>query len=505
MKVVDMMDTLPFSFYFLIFWSASFLVNFLLNQNNPKRTGLYLMRASWIGLILQITYSLLVPIKSDTLLFYSDTTSRLLSTLILLIASITSTYSRSYLAGAKKEKQFYYNFSYLIFFLLVAISTDQIFLFFGSWLGANLCLSFLMVLNPQWSAASHAAALTRKYFLAGFGLGIIGACILAYYSHTTSISEIGQLHRTIPSFAKWMAMGCLTLATCIQSGLFPFHRWIVSSLNSPTPLSALMHAGLVNGGGIILVRFIPTLLDLPQLMNLIFIIGIVSTVLGTLWKLMQTDYKRMLACSTVGQMGFMFMQCGLGLFPAALAHLVLHGLFKAHLFLRSGSALTLPPNKEKKDLSLGLKIISSVGAGVLMASAFVFISTHTFLWYETSALLVGITALAGFQASLSIFPLLQSRTEIGRLLKGWTLFGCMGLVYGLSINVFNLYLWQIPWHPMQLSLVHVLGVSLFILALGMTLPFARHTPTWKKLYFKLLNSSAPSAQTITPNRLNYQW
>ena len=99
-----------------------------------------------------------------------------------------------------------------------------------------------------------------------------------------------------------------------------------------------MHAGLINGGGFLLARFAPMLAIQPPILNLIFIAGITTALLGTLWKLMQSDVKRMLACSTMGQMGFMIAQCGLGLFPAAVAHLSWHGLFKAYLFLSTGSA-----------------------------------------------------------------------------------------------------------------------------------------------------------------------
>ena len=87
-----------------------------------------------------------------------------------------------------------------------------------------------------------------------------------------------------------------------------------------------MHAGLVNGGGFLIVRFAPLYLNYPGILNIIFIIGLSTAIMGTLWKLMQSDIKRMLACSTMAQMGFMIAQCGLGLFSAAIAHIILHGL-----------------------------------------------------------------------------------------------------------------------------------------------------------------------------------
>jgi len=123
-----------------------------------------------------------------------------------------------------------------------------------------------------------------------------------------------------------------------QSAIWPFHTWLISSLNSPTPVSAIMHAGLINGGGFLLTRFAGLFVQSTGMLQVIFFLGLLTALIGTLWKLMQHDIKRMLACSTMGQMGFMIAQCGLGLFPAAIAHLCWHGLFKAYLFLSSGSA-----------------------------------------------------------------------------------------------------------------------------------------------------------------------
>ena len=106
-------------------------------------------------------------------------------------------------------------------------------------------------------------------------------------------------------------------------------------MTSPTPASALMHAGFVNGSGILLTLF-AALIFASNTMDLLFIIGGLTAVIAQFTKLLQVNVKQKLACSTIAQMGFMIMQCGLGYFNAAIAHLILHGFYKAYLFLSSG-------------------------------------------------------------------------------------------------------------------------------------------------------------------------
>jgi NAD(P)H-quinone oxidoreductase subunit 5 len=137
----------------------------------------------------------------------------------------------------------------------------------------------------------------------------------------------------------WVAVGGLLLAATIQSALVPFHTWLLASMTAPTPASALMHAGFVNAGGILLARFAPLVTVDPSVMLVIVAVGAASALSGKLLKSVQADVKRQLGCSTVGQMGFMIMQAGLGFFGAAISHLVLHGFYKAYQLLASGEGI----------------------------------------------------------------------------------------------------------------------------------------------------------------------
>ena len=131
----------------------------------------------------------------------------------------------------------------------------------------------------------------------------------------------------------------IIVAVMIPAAQWPFKRWLIESAVAPTPVSAIMHAGLVNAGGIMLTRFSPLFHDdIAQIILLIF--SSISVLIGTGISLVQVDYKRQLVGSTIAQMGFMLIQCALGAYLAAVIHLILHGLFKATLFYK----LVLPYN-----------------------------------------------------------------------------------------------------------------------------------------------------------------
>ena len=124
----------------------------------------------------------------------------------------------------------------------------------------------------------------------------------------------------------------------IPAAQWPFQRWLLDSVVAPTPVSAVMHAGIVNAGGMMLTRFSPLLSgDVAQIVLLV--LSSISVLIGTGMMLVQVDYKRQLVGSTIAQMGFMLFQCALGAYLAAIIHAVLHGIFKSTLFLQAGSAI----------------------------------------------------------------------------------------------------------------------------------------------------------------------
>ena len=124
-----------------------------------------------------------------------------------------------------------------------------------------------------------------------------------------------------------------------KSAQFPFHTWLPETMETPTPVSALMHAGVVNAGGYLVIRLSPLIVQAPAALATLAIIGTVTLAFAGVVMLTQTSVKRTLAYSTIAQMGFMMLQCGLGAFSAAMLHILAHSLYKAHAFLNSGNVL----------------------------------------------------------------------------------------------------------------------------------------------------------------------
>ena len=131
----------------------------------------------------------------------------------------------------------------------------------------------------------------------------------------------------------------IMLSAIIKSAQFPFHMWLPFTLEGPNPVSALMHAGIVNAGAFIVNRFAPVFLHGTIALHVALILGFITAILGSALMLMQNDIKKALAYSTVGQMGYMMLEIGSGAFGLAIYHMMVHGIFKASLFLGSGGII----------------------------------------------------------------------------------------------------------------------------------------------------------------------
>jgi NADH-quinone oxidoreductase subunit L len=124
-----------------------------------------------------------------------------------------------------------------------------------------------------------------------------------------------------------------------KSAQFPVHIWLPRSLYAPTPIHALLHAGIINAGGFLLTRLAPLYGLSSTSLHVVFVVGMLTALLGATMMLTQNDIKKTLGFSTIGQMGYMIMECGLGAFSLAIFHLIAHGLFKATVFLNCGNVI----------------------------------------------------------------------------------------------------------------------------------------------------------------------
>lgn len=439
-------------------------------------------------------------------LFHFDRLAMTMIFLVGFIGTVVALFASRYMQGDSQYRRFFWLFGFLILTVIVMVSADNVFLMLFAWSISNCLLVILMIHKSQWRAALNAGLLAAKSFTLGFVCLSAAFFMLYYQTKETSIQGILQ-HFNPSDPLNIAAMIFILIAAMTQSAIWPFHRWLLSSLNSPTPVSAIMHAGLVNGGGFLIVRFAPIYLSKPDILTLIFALGVMTALLGTLWKLMQHDVKRMLACSTMGQMGFMLAQCGLGLFPAAIAHLCWHGMFKANLFLSSNSAAQESRFDFNKGLTLG-KFSLAIVCG-LMGSYFFSVGIHSeWLAKDTMLILISLSFMTASQFSLSLLMNLSWRN----LPIIMTLTSVMGYLYGWSVYLTELIFQPMDiFHPQPLNMMYLLGLLLLALTWGINLfkeKLFNHSNTSRLLsilYMKSLNASQPHPSTITSLRNDYRY
>lgn len=358
----------------------------------------------------------------------------------------------------------------------------------------GLLMSMLIGINRDWPEARAASAFTRSYFLTGTCFLGVGVLILSVQSNTLLLDELMHGVTQIDTTYALFAAVCITIAAVVQSAIYPFHRWLLSAMTAPTPASALMHAGFVNGAGILLALFAPLFFATHSL-NMLLVIGGLTAIIAQFTKLLQVQVKHKLACSTIAQMGFMIMQCGLGLFNAAVAHLILHGFYKAYLFLASGAEVKrLNPGNAEQIRIKPVEALVVFIYGLLGAGLFVFI-TGKGLTLNSGIFLTLIVAVTVGQATYNIVK--QHHLNIAqKALVPPALFLAGITVYGLLYNGVTILMKDLPLvaESVPISFVEVVFAAIFLSGFFiMKLGIFRNAP-W--LYVLLLNLSQPSKRTI---------
>lgn len=258
-----------------------------------------------------------------------------------VIAFAVHRYALSYLAGDPRHELFLRRTARTVAFVSAFLLADHLVASGLLWIGMSLGMHALLRHFEERAAARRAAK--KKFWFSRVGdLCFWTAVILLVRSEvpltpsTWTSAALAETSLTTP--ALLFVCGVL-----LKSAQFPFHTWLPETMEAPTPVSALMHAGVVNAGAYLLLRLSPLLATTGAALDLALVAGGVTTTLGCLAWWSQSDVKKSLAWSTIAQMGFLMMEIGLGLFQTALLHLLGHALYKAHAFLRSG---TLPESTE---------------------------------------------------------------------------------------------------------------------------------------------------------------
>ncbi|MGK2741181.1 proton-conducting transporter transmembrane domain-containing protein [Tepidicaulis sp. LMO-SS28] len=283
------------------------------------------------------------PLNALSSLLHIDAVSLVMLLVVTSIGWAVLRYSSSYLDGEERQGAFTGWMCLTLAAVLLFVQAGSLLLLVLAWIAASYFLQKLILFYPERLQAKRAL---RKYVLvarAGDGALILAALGLywAYGTfHIPSIAMTAQSGAVADSTAVLtISAGLLALAAILKSAQFPFHGWLTEVMDTPTPVSALLHAGVINAGGILLIRFADVMLLAPGVLAGLLLLGGFTALCGGLVMLTQPSVKNSLAWSTIAQMGLMILQCGLALFPLALLHIAAHSFYKAHAFLSSGSAV----------------------------------------------------------------------------------------------------------------------------------------------------------------------
>jgi NAD(P)H-quinone oxidoreductase subunit 5 len=273
---------------------------------------------------------------------YVNGVTVIMLTLVSLVGAVVSTYARNYMAGDPKEAYFHKWLLMTLAAILTLIVSGNLLMFSLAWIATSLCLHRLLLFYPERPAAVMAAH--KKFVFSRIGDASLLVAILLIGStlHTLDLAEVyaamADIQGPLPATLQW-ASWLIVLAAVLKCAQFPFHGWLIQVMEAPTPVSALLHAGIVNAGAFLIIRMSPIMSVSGPAMDALAIIGLVTLAVASLVMLTQTSIKVSLAWSTSAQMGFMLLEAGLGLYSLALLHLVAHSLYKAHAFLASGSSV----------------------------------------------------------------------------------------------------------------------------------------------------------------------
>jgi NAD(P)H-quinone oxidoreductase subunit 5 len=270
-----------------------------------------------------------------------DSVSAVMLLLVSFVGWVVLRYSATYIRDESRHRYFTGWLCATLVAVLLLVQAGNLVQFVAAWIAVSAFLNRLLLFYPERVAARRAARKKSVTTWIGNIALVVGFALLIIGFGTTDIAAISGAIRAgeVPVTAASAAAALIAVAALMKSAQFPAHSWLTEVMETPTPVSALLHAGVINAGGFLLIRFADVILVAPGVLAVLVMIGGFTALFGGLVMLTQPAVKTSLAWSTIAQMGFMILQCGLGLFPLALLHIVAHSLYKAHAFLSSGGAV----------------------------------------------------------------------------------------------------------------------------------------------------------------------
>lgn len=405
----------------------AFLLLFVKQKEHIPKVSILL--SSMIAILgLYGTYHVIAfdePITGLNGLVIYNELSAILVPYVAILGLVIRKYATKYMWDEAGYKRFFILLNFIFSAIYLLVMSNNLIVLALAWQLMSISLYLLVSFNVGSNSAVKNAKLTMIIHKAA-DLVFVFAIILTY--KTFGSFELAILSK------QWLAMSAapiddpmifvigllFLLAAMMKSAIAPFHIWLPYTSEAPTPVSALMHAGVVNVGGILLNKMAYLLILTPGVLNIAFIVGLFTAIFASALMLVVSDIKRSLGYSTVGQMGYMIMEVGLGAFSLAIYHLMVHGIFKASLFLESGGLIKLArhdPNIpkrlsyelfwEEKSQYSGKKMFKIIALfTILPILAFIgvkMVLSEEFFHFNAAIVILAFGWLTGTQLFLSFF------------------------------------------------------------------------------------------------------
>lgn len=460
----------------------------------PLTKTLWLSRGILTFLLIGLpAYYSFANASETTNLLRNTALSHIMLGLVVVMGWVLLTFSRNYMAGQANQHRYARWFLFTLASVSITVSANHLILFWLGWVCISLSLHNLLTFYPDRPRAILAAH--KKFILARTAeLALLVAFVLLYQLHQSFyISDIlnsisTQLHSKQTLSWQQQTVACLiALATLIKCAQLPFHGWLIQVVESPTPVSALLHAGVINLGGYMLLLFAPLVANSTLATWILLIVAGFSTLASALVMTTRISVKVRLAWSTSAQMGLMLMEFALGLYELVLLHLLAHSFYKAYAFLNSGNAV-------QEDLRLRL---SSAMASSLNKQPRAFHGWRNWAFALSVSIVsvVLVKELFHYHSAVATWWLfnlalttliLQWRTaeHAPSMLYTLTVAGTLTLLYG-SLKTLSrqaLPLADLP-HPVAFSGMDLLAIGIFTLlfTLNALLYYQIHTSFMRRL------------------------
>lgn len=418
----------------------SFLINaWFIGKCKNANQGSSLFYTAITNIILLTTVTTLYRTTSLAItdVFALSNTRLIMLFLILFIGVSLVKFCQNYMMGEPKINDFWRWLGITLSSVSLVVISNHMILFWISWVAISLAFHKLLMFYPNRPRAALGAH--KKFIVARLAESFLFiAFVLLYVANDTwLISDIihqYSVQSTSLSFYEHLAATLIALAALIKCAQLPLHGWLIQVVEAPTPVSALLHAGIINLGGFLLILFAPLFIQSISAQWLVLVVAGLTTLISALVMTTRVSVKVRLAWSTSAQMGLMLLQCALGLFELALMHLVMHSVYKAYAFLNAGNAVNEDIHRRHVVQQVPLKVhwLAAFSLASITVTSFAFLTSYQGPVSIGLLLVTALTLLIAAKLASNKQPLFLPALVITLLIT--TAYFALKAIFSLVIN-----------------------------------------------------------------------